>query len=1212
MSKAAIATAIALLTVMSGIVIFTGAPNSPATSAAPARATQFSLASGPLPAANPSDLGWQPPAALESQTTSNANLAGIALSSSGTGMIVWQRGGARNVLMATHFIPNGGGDGGTNWQVPQVISNSHNDIGYSYHGAVAMDASGDAMAVYYSWNDSHGYAIYATLYKAGVGWQAPVAIDQGYDYAYAPVVAMNSVGDAVVVWQLWNGAYYSLAANRYTPGTGWGTAQSIEPTANNTYGQDVAIDGAGNAIASWYEVDGGTLHVYGARFSTSGGWLAPLLLETTTNYAFQPAVAMDAAGNGFVAWTEYDGKYQVWAKRYDHAAGWAVATTIESQPNSAAYSSVDVTASNGNASVVWTQPDATGTTQVFLNKYSTGAGWGAEADVDGTTLPADNGRGAMDPSGNVTVTYVIHLASTNPANQIENTATRFDHLTSTWSYTQLDYARVGAGAPLVAIDGKGGALTVWNYNDNTDPTTAARNGLLTNYYTTASGWQRVYQDQKAEWDEQISPSWLQLETNVAGDAIFSFTQNDGPISDGYAVLYTPGSGWGAMTRIENFNASGVTEEWSAIDGAGNAMVLFRASNNGTQYNVYAAYYSVGRGWGTPQRVDNAGGSNKFWLRIAMNERGDAVAAWQEYNGTAWIADAAFWSGTSHTWGAPTAIQTIYNDLQSVTVGIDGSGNAIAVYNLWNGTAYLNAASYYRPGSGWGASTVISHQPWSPGTGYAVAMNEAGYAAVSWGDTEGSRGVAVASVYSPVTGWSPDTIFSSGPGTEGPATPSLDSAGNAMFSYNIWDGVQYDAYVVIKPAASAWGTPTRLSSGSGDVGQLVTAQDSHGNGFAVWNQYNGYGYDIVARRYVSGVGWLAPTTVNLPAPATPSTDTGSPVLGVDGHGNAILGWNEWLNGALLPFASTYVVGNGLPALTLTSPSDGAFSSNPSVLVAGTTDPGVTVTINGVQVPVASNGSFSKAFLLTDGSKSFVVVATDTAGLSTSSTVTVTIGGPTLTVTSPSVGLTNRSAVVVSGTTESWANVTVDGTAVAVGPSGAFSTTLTLADGAHTIAVVAADAAGNQATVSVQVTVDTMPPPLTITSPTGGTHVSTPEVTVTGTAEPGSSLVVDGYAVAVSSSGAFSVALPLSSGANTITATEKDAAGNTASQSVVVTYDNPLPAAQSMISSLNTMVLVLIGLVVASLALGVFGALRGRKAKGGPTTEWKEHPPEKPSP
>jgi Glucodextranase, domain B/PASTA domain len=82
-----------------------------------------------------------------------------------------------------------------------------------------------------------------------------------------------------------------------------------------------------------------------------------------------------------------------------------------------------------------------------------------------------------------------------------------------------------------------------------------------------------------------------------------------------------------------------------------------------------------------------------------------------------------------------------------------------------------------------------------------------------------------------------------------------------------------------------------------------------------------------------------------------------------------------------------------------------------------------------------------------------------------------------------------------------------------------------------------------------------PSVEISSPADATVVHAPSVTVTGTASDNvgvASLTVAGHAVTVGAGGAWSTTVPLSSGANTITAVARDAAGDTGQAQVTVTY------------------------------------------------------------
>jgi Glucodextranase, domain B/PASTA domain len=88
-----------------------------------------------------------------------------------------------------------------------------------------------------------------------------------------------------------------------------------------------------------------------------------------------------------------------------------------------------------------------------------------------------------------------------------------------------------------------------------------------------------------------------------------------------------------------------------------------------------------------------------------------------------------------------------------------------------------------------------------------------------------------------------------------------------------------------------------------------------------------------------------------------------------------------------------------------------------------------------------------------------------------------------------------------------------------------------------------------------------PALTISSPASGTIVSSPTVTLSGTATSGSgisSLSVGGHPVSVGPGGAWSTQMTLSPGTSTITAQAIDGAGESAQTQVVVSYTPPSPA------------------------------------------------------
>lgn len=173
------------------------------------------------------------------------------------------------------------------------------------------------------------------------------------------------------------------------------------------------------------------------------------------------------------------------------------------------------------------------------------------------------------------------------------------------------------------------------------------------------------------------------------------------------------------------------------------------------------------------------------------------------------------------------------------------------------------------------------------------------------------------------------------------------------------------------------------------------------------------------------------------------------------------------------AMTVAVDSIAPVVALTQPTDGQVLSSPSLTVQGTVDVGSTVQVNGHNAPVDATGVFVYAMTVQGSPATIVIDATDPAGNTAHRSVTVTLDTtpPSLTLTQPlNFQKFQRFPIVVAGRTEAGASVTVQGTPADVRTDGTFEYAITSApDGALTITVVARDAAGNQVTRTVVVTV-----------------------------------------------------------------------------------------------------------------------------------------------
>ena len=176
----------------------------------------------------------------------------------------------------------------------------------------------------------------------------------------------------------------------------------------------------------------------------------------------------------------------------------------------------------------------------------------------------------------------------------------------------------------------------------------------------------------------------------------------------------------------------------------------------------------------------------------------------------------------------------------------------------------------------------------------------------------------------------------------------------------------------------------------------------------------------------------------------------------------------------------------PVLAITSPLPGAVSSTAQVTITGTVSDalsGVAAVTCGGSAATITGTNFTCTATLALGSNTVAVNATDVSGNNSGTLLSITFGNiPTVTFTAPAnLSYLNLSPTTVNGTVDDpTASVTINSIAAPVA-NGRFSVTLPLAEGPNIITATAKSASGTAGTASIQVTLDTTPPHVTITSP-----------------------------------------------------------------------------------------------------------------------------------
>ena len=257
----------------------------------------------------------------------------------------------------------------------------------------------------------------------------------------------------------------------------------------------------------------------------------------------------------------------------------------------------------------------------------------------------------------------------------------------------------------------------------------------------------------------------------------------------------------------------------------------------------------------------------------------------------------------------------------------------------------------------------------------------------------------------------------------------------------------------------------------------------------------------------------------------------------------------------------------PALGIVSPLEGYRTNLTRLLVAGTTEAGASVTVQG-QAATVTTTSWEATVSLSAGTNVLAVEALDDVGNRARSSVTIVLDrlAPSISVTAPGEGAVFNTTVVLVYllVTEEdiLAHVTINGVEYVTVPIATVGLALNaepvgpLPEGPSEIRVVATDLAGNVEVLLVRVTIDTTPPSLMGLTPPDGASTNNPHLPLSGSTEAAASLSVQGKRVELVR-GAFTVALELREGWNDVVLVVTDGAGNRNLSSIRVLLDTIAP-------------------------------------------------------
>lgn len=395
---------------------------------------------------------WGPAVLVQTGTTSTMRPR-VTMDATGAAIAIWQRALAtRAELWASRLPP------GSLWGTQSRIET---DVGNASPAELAADSAGHVLAV---WSQSDGTRdnVWASRHDLVTGWGSPSpieALDLSGGSNGSVRLAMAPSGQAVAVWTQQVASRTDIWANHHDPVTGWGSAVAIEHDDTGFASQvDVAMDGAGNAVAVWRQQNGGAAGLWANRLLAGVGWGSPIQIDGGGTLPSQPRVAMDSAGNAMAVWSQFEGgRYDLRANRFVPATGWGSPVLIENDDTRSVGVATVAVDGAGNAIVVWEQTLAD-RSDVVSNRYTAGVGWGTPVLLESSDLgPAQAPHLAMTAAGEAIAVWTQHDGGWKHVQ-----ANRYVPGAGWGGPVLLATHTADAANPRVAMTGSGDAIVVWD------------------------------------------------------------------------------------------------------------------------------------------------------------------------------------------------------------------------------------------------------------------------------------------------------------------------------------------------------------------------------------------------------------------------------------------------------------------------------------------------------------------------------------------------------------------------------------------------------------------------------------------------------------------------------------------------------------------------------------------------------------------------------
>ncbi len=391
-----------------------------------------------------------------------------------------------------------------------------------------------------------------------------------------------------------------------------------------------------------------------------------------------------------------------------------------------------------------------------------------------------------------------------------------------------------ATCPAIAASSENRALAVWI----TDTQGQGLNQIAAAEFLGASSWSAPQVLETVSPEQALDNPCITM--NSAGNAI--------------AMWIVEGEQGGVRASSYDYDPDPITGGWSwsepifisdrnvdyhsirlAMNSAGDAVAIWRQCNDlyaGYHY-VYASMYFHSIGSWTNAQVLSPDNGFSDALDVVLNDAGEAIAAWEYYDGTYHFQSSSYMNmGEQWQWLPPVNISPSCGSAMWCQLSLDGAGNGCAVLQTCPNNSFQWTSR--SPTGEWSASQNIPYQC-CHGSKPSFSTDGNGNGVLAWSLCDEEQYAIMVSMLQFGEWTSPVAICSADSESFAYPIAAMNHSGEAAV---MWREIQTNSFEITSFSQEEWGEPLSLSDGDLWPTKHDVAIDASGNIFAVWGQAEG--------------------------------------------------------------------------------------------------------------------------------------------------------------------------------------------------------------------------------------------------------------------------------------------------------------------------------------------------------------------------------------